>query len=44
MACTTVMMGTSGESAYLRGLVQGAHPAQMRRLSVIFITDCPTSV
>lgn len=44
MACTTAMMGTSGESADLRGRALGTHPAQMRRLSVIFITDRPTSV
>lgn len=44
MACTTAMMGTSGESAYLRGLAQGIRPTQAKRLSVIFITDRPTSV
>lgn len=44
MACTTAMMGTIGESAYLRALPQGTHPAQTRKLSVIFITDRPTSV
>lgn len=44
MARTTAMMGMSGESACLRGLAQGTHPAQTRALSVISITDRPTSV